>query len=116
VSAEAPTHAAAPPVTGWRVRGEGLDLRGGSGDGFTLRAQVHEAWDAVRVHVRPGTSVAEVKRAALRALLGDQADPAEYMVKLRGTELRGEGETLERVGARAGSTLFLHARRRRPIR
>jgi hypothetical protein len=106
----------APPVTSWRVRGEGIDLRRGASGGFTLRAQVHEAWDAVRVQALPGTPVAEVKQAALHALLGEQTNPADYMVKLHGTELRHEQETLEQVGARAGSTLFMHARRRRPIR
>lgn len=106
----------APPVTTWRTAGEPIDLRGGAGDGFMLRAQVHEAWDAVRVLALPTTTVAEVKRAALAALIGPSADPAEYMAKRHGTELRAEEESLERAGVRAGSTVLVHARRRRPVR
>jgi hypothetical protein len=60
-----PQHA--PPVTSWRTTGEPIDLRGGAGDGFTLRAQVHEAWDAVRVLALPTTTVAGVRRHAQRA-------------------------------------------------
>jgi hypothetical protein len=106
----------APFVTQLRTRGETLDLAVGADDAFLIRGQVHEAWDAVRLRVSPRTTVAAVKVAALAALLGDGSDAAAYMAKVRGFEVRDESQPLDAVGVRAGSTVFVHGRRRRPIR
>lgn len=81
-----------------------------------IRAQVHEAWDAVRVQVVSATTIAEVKRAGLEALLGDATDPSLYMTKVHGIEVHDESRSLADGGIRAGTTVFVHLRRRRPIR
>jgi len=106
----------APFVTQLRTRGESLDLSGASADAFLIRAQVHEAWDAVRVLVSTTTTVAMVKQAALGALLRDGSDPDAYVAKVRGHEVHDESCTLADADVRAGTTVFVHARRRRAIR
>lgn len=106
----------APFVTQLRTHGPTIDLSAGATDAFVIRAQVHEAWDAVRLQVSAATTVAVVKQAALTALLADERDPAAYMAKVGGTEIRDESQPLSAVGVRAGTTVLVHARRRRPIR
>ncbi len=106
----------APLVTQFRTRGDAIDLAAGSEHSFLIRAQVHEAWDAVRVRVHSAIAVAAVKRVALTALLRDASDPDAYVVKLRGHEVRDESRTLADLDVRAGSTVFVHARRRRAVR
>ena len=82
---------------------------------WVLRVQAAEAWDAVRVECTPDTTVREIKRAAMANLLPDVEQHDGYMVKLGGAEVRDESQTLRAVGARDASTLFLTARRRRPL-
>lgn len=109
----------APFVTQLRTRGDAIDLVAGgasASEAFLIRAQVHEAWDAVRVRVTASSVMAEVKRAALTALTSDGSDPDAYVVKVRGHEVLDESCSLADVEVRAGSTVFVHARRRRPIR
>jgi len=106
----------APFVTQLRTRGDTIDLSAGAAASFVIRGQVHEAWDAVRLQVTAMTPVSVVKRAALEALLADGSDPADYMAKVGGTEIRDESQPLSAVGVRAGTTVFVHLRRRRPIR
>jgi len=83
---------------------------------WMLRVQAAEAFDAVRVACEPGTRVADVKVLAMRSLLPDVAQHDSYMVKLHGAEIVNETLTLEQVGAKDASTLFLTSRRRRPLR
>lgn len=90
------------------VLGEGADV-------ITLRVQAAEAWDAVRVTCHPTATIADVKRAAMRVLLPDVAATDDYCVKLRGVLIDNEQLSLAQAGARAASTLFVTARRRRPI-
>jgi hypothetical protein len=106
----------APFVVALRTRGDTLDRSGGDPASFVIRAQVHEAWDAVRLRVSPRTPVRTVKAAALEALLGGAHEAAEYMAKVHGAEVRDEGQPLEALGVRAGTTVLVHARRRRPVR
>ncbi len=105
-----------PFATQLRTRGDAIDLAAGAEPAFLIRAQVHEAWDAVKLRVGPHTTVSAVKRAALEALLADGSDAAAYMAKVRGAEVRDESQSLQAADVRAGTTVFVHARRRRPIR
>jgi hypothetical protein len=105
-----------PLVNSFRTSGPAIDLVAGGDVPFEIRAQVHEAWDAVRVRVSERTSVSNVKRAALLALLGSNEDAAQYMVKVHGHEVHDESLALGDAGVRAGTTVFVHSRRRRPVR
>ena len=59
---------ATPFVSSLRVRGEALNLGSGTGPVLHLRAQVLEAWDAIRVDADPSASVKSLKQLALREL------------------------------------------------
>lgn len=82
---------------------------------WTVRVQAAEAWDAVRVECSPESTIAEVKRAAMANLLPDMTETDAYMVKLHGAEVN-ELQSLRAAGAKDASTLFVTARRRRPLR
>ena len=97
-----------------RARPGAIVLADGA-EAITIRVQAAEAWDAVRVTCRPSATVAEVKQAAMRELLPDVETRDEYCVKLRGALIANEAVTLADAGVRAASTLFLTARRRRPL-
>ncbi len=106
----------APFVTQLRTRGATIELSAGASDAFLIRAQVHEAWDAVRVLVTASTTIHAVKRAALHALIHEGDNSDAYVVKVRGTEVHDESQPLSASAVRAGTTVFVHARRRRVIR
>jgi hypothetical protein len=88
----------------------------GSQDLFTLRVQMPEVWDAVRIEASPGESVVSVKAAALAALSPDEAPIDAFVMKLNGFEVLDEQASLTDVGAKNGSTFLLTHRRRRPVR
>ncbi len=81
-----------------------------------IRVQAAELWDTVRVDAAPGESVLAVKLAALAAFYPDGVESDDFVTKLHGFEVLDEGESLQTVGVRDGSTLLLIRRRRRPVR
>ncbi len=87
----------------------------GGADPMTVRVQVADAWDAVAVQAGAGMPMHAVKDAALGALgaAGDATD--EFVMKLRGIEVRDEALSLADGGACDGSTFVLMRRRRRAV-
>ncbi len=77
--------------------------------------EVPERWDVALLSAAPTTSVIEVKRAALGQVL-PEADPSEFVIKLRGFEVLDENVSLVDAGARDGSIFLMTYRRRRPVR
>lgn len=82
---------------------------------ITVRVQVPEVWDTVRVDAPADTPVATIKQQALE-VLAPGADPADWVAKLHGFEVLDEGAPLSAAGARNGSTFLVTTRRRRPVR
>ena len=82
---------------------------------ISVRVEVSDVWDVVRVDTPETQPVLAVKRAALAALVPG-ADPAEYVIKLRGFEVLDEGASLAEAGATDGSIFLVAYRRRRPVR
>lgn len=80
-----------------------------------VRAQVLEAWDAVRIDADPSASVRSLKQLALRELFPENIPDEEFVVKLNGFELLDEDAPLSATGARNGSTFLIADRRRRPV-
>ena len=101
-----------------QLRARPLTIEIGPSDAprWTVRVQVAEAWDAVRVAAPPTTSVLDVKRHALEVLLPDAAYADDFVVKLRGIEVVDEGASLADAGAADGSIFLVMYRRRRPVR
>lgn len=107
--------AATPFVAQLRARPEAIRL-GTAGDPvITVRVQVPEVWDTVRIDAPPVTSVLVLKQRALETLVSG-AEPAEWVTKLRGFEVLDEAASLSAAGAVNGSTFLVTFRRRRPVR
>ena len=104
-----------PFVAQLRARPEVIRLGTTGSPVITVRVQVPEVWDTVRVDAPPDTPVLTVKERALETLMPG-ADQAEYVTKLRGFEVLDETAALDAAGAVHGSTLLVTSRRRRPVR
>jgi hypothetical protein len=104
-----------PFVNSLRTRGEAFKLGSPSGQVLRLRAQVLEAWDAIRIDVNPQASVRSLKELALRKLYPDVRRDDEYVVKLNGFEILDEDAPISSTAARDGSTFLITDRRRRPV-
>ena len=105
-----------PFVTQLRTPTEAITLAPAGAAALTIRVQLLEAWDAVKVVVEPTASVATVKARALAVLAPDVPQAADVVTKLGGFEIRDESRSLADAGVKDGSTLALHFRRRQPIK
>ena len=105
----------APFVTTLRARSTTIRLAPENASAITIRVEMPEVWDVVRVVAAQAQSVSEVKAAALNALFPEAA-PEEMVVKLRGWEILDEMASLADAGVVDGSILVMMFRRRRPVR
>lgn len=105
----------APFVTQLRARPGVVRLGNGAQAGMTVRVQMPEVWDLVRVEAAQTEPVQAVKAAALNALAPQETVDA-FVIKLNGFEVLDEAASLSDVGAKNGSTFLLTYRRRRPVR
>ncbi|MBK6845323.1 MAG: hypothetical protein IPK33_08150 [Gemmatimonadetes bacterium] len=109
--------AATPFTTQLRSRPEGIRLGTGNEPVITLRVQIPEVWDTIRVDAPADTPVSVVKERALQALMPDEsAHHADYVIKLAGWEVLDERVSLTDAGAKQGSIFLLTSRRRHPVR
>jgi hypothetical protein len=104
-----------PFVAQLRARPETIRLGTAGAPVITVRVQVPEVWDTVRIDAPPDTPVLTLKERALETLMSG-ADQAEFVTKLRGFEVLDETASLSAAGALNGSTLLVTSRRRRPVR
>ena len=107
--------APAPFVAQLRARPEVIRLGTAGEPVITVRVQVPEVWDTVRIDAPPDTPVLILKERALETLMIG-AQQAEYVTKLRGFEVLDETASLSSAGVVTGSTLLVTSRRRRPVR
>jgi hypothetical protein len=106
-----------------RARPEAIELcrSGGSGGSgaspcVSVRVEVPEVWDAVRVETPTSEPVLAIKTRALAVLFPDGGAPEEFVLKLNGFEILDEHASVSDVGAVDGSTFLLTSRRRRPVK
>jgi hypothetical protein len=104
-----------PFVDGIRTQGVAYKLGAPTGAPLQLRAQVLEAWDAIRIDADPSASVKSLKQLALRELYPDSKHEQEYVVKLHGWEILDEDAPISSTAARNGSIFLITDRRRRPV-
>ena len=104
-----------PFVGSLRTRGEAIKLGNATGSPMKVRAQVLEAWDAIRIDADPSASVRSLKQLALKELYPEDLPETEFVVKLNGFEILDEDAPLSASGARDGSTFLITDRRRRPV-
>jgi hypothetical protein len=104
-----------PFVSSLRTQGTAYRLGSGSGPLLQLRAQVLEAWDAIRIDADPSASVKSLKHLALKELYPDVQNDDEYVVKLHGWEILDEDAPISSTDAKNGSIFLITDRRRRPV-
>ncbi|HET9038604.1 MAG TPA: hypothetical protein VFN40_00475 [Gemmatimonadales bacterium] len=80
-----------------------------------IRVMVQDAWDEVELELPAATPLSEVKRQALEATRVTR-DPAGYLLKFRGAELRDESRSLADAGMVPNGALIVLSKRRRPVR
>jgi hypothetical protein len=105
-------------VSSIRTRGIAHRLvpEGYAGPVWSLRVQLLDAWDAVRVDAAPTTPVDVVIRAALATLAGADATIDAYDCKVRGVRIAKLDQSLASAGIADGSTLLLATAARLPVR
>ena len=83
-----------------------------------LRARVFvtDVWDTVNLDLAPDTTVAELKRRALREALRREPNGDDYQVKFQGALVMDERCTLQILGARDGAPFIVLPARRVPVR
>ena len=104
------------PVNQLRAGPDVIRLGAAGDDVLSLRVEIPEVWDLVRIDAPASTPVAALKQRALYALLPGASDAHEYVVKLRGFEVLNENASLGDIGVRTGSTLLITNRHRKPVR
>jgi hypothetical protein len=108
--------AGAPFVAELRSRPSTIRLAPEGAAAITIRVEMPEVWDVVRMVVAPSEPVLAVKVRALEALFPEAAMHGDFVVKLRGWEILDEAASLADAGIIDGSILLLTHRRRRPVR
>jgi len=106
----------APFVTTLRSRPGTIRMGGSDTEAITVRVEMPEVWDVVRVETSPDESVATLKAAALAELYPRARFPEDFVIKLRGIEVTNENLSVAQVGALNGSIFLVTYRRRRPVR
>jgi len=91
-------------------------VEAGGGARFPVRVMVTDAWDSVTVQVDDSTTVAQLKRDALRAALKQPPLEREYVVKFRGAAVLDESQTVRALGAVANAPFIVLPARRLPVR
>ncbi len=106
----------APFVTQLRARGRAIELAPEGVGSITVRVEMPEVWDTVKIVVAPSEPVTVLKAAALEALYPVGEDAEHFVLKYRGWEVLDELATIAETGATDGSIFLLTHRRRRAVR
>ena len=106
----------APFVSSLRSRSSTIRLAPEGVETITMRVEMPEVWDVVRMVVSPTEPVLAVKVRALEAMFPEAQLHEDFVLKLRGWEILDESATLADAGVIDGSILLLTHRRRRPVR
>ena len=106
----------APFVTQLRSRPGTLRVGVDGQPRITLRVQVPEVWDVVRIETPASEPVSTIKAQALAALFPEAESADAFVLKLNGFEVLDESASVTDAGATNGSTFLLTHRRRRPVR
>jgi hypothetical protein len=104
-----------PFVATLRSRGRAIMLAPEGTGAITLRVEMPEVWDVIKLVVSADQPISVLKSAALSELF-PSAINAEYVLKLNGWEVLDERASVRDTGAKDGSIFLLTSRKRRPVR
>ena len=100
-----------------RARGEPVRMAAEGVPAITVRVEMAEVWDTVKLIVSPDEPVLGLKVRALSVLYPNGDFHEEFVMKLKGWEIfNEESTTLATTGAVDGSIFLLEHRLRRPVR
>ncbi len=105
-----------PFVASLRARPSTIHIAPDASDTITIRVEMPEVWDVVRIVAASSQPSLEVKLRAIEALCPDVEFHEELVLKLRGWEILDENASLADAGVVDGSILLMTYRRRRPVR
>jgi len=103
-------------VSQLRARTQTIRLTPPNAAAITIRVEMPEVWDAVRLVVSPREPLLTVKVRALEALFPEAEMHGDFVMKFRGWEILDEAAPLSDLGIDNGAILLLTHRRRRPVR
>lgn len=103
-------------VSQLRARTSTIKLAAASAPSVTIRVEMPEVWDAVRIVVSPREPLLTVKVRALEALFPEAEMHSDFVLKFRGWEILDEAAPLSDLSIGDGAILLLTHRRRRPVR
>jgi hypothetical protein len=86
------------------------------GERYAVRVMVTPAWEQVPIQVDGATTVAQLKRDALRAALKTTADSQRYVVKFRGAAILDESIVMRALGVVPNAPFIVLPGRRQPVR
>jgi hypothetical protein len=105
-----------PFVSQLRARTGTIRLTPAGGQSITIRVEMPEVWDAVRIVASPREPLLTIKVRALEALFPEAELHSDFVLKFRGWEILDEASPLADLGIGGGAILLLTHRRRRPVR
>ena len=105
-----------PFVSQLRSRTSTIRLVPSGATGITIRVEMPEVWDVVRLLVSPKEPLLTVKVRSLEALFPEAELHSDFVLKFRGWEILDESSPLSELGIENGAILLLTHRRRRPVR
>ena len=105
-----------PFVSQLRARSSTIRLLPQGAQGITIRVEMPEVWDAVRIVTAAREQLLTIKVRALEALFPEAELHNDFVLKFRGWDILDEASPLADLGIENGSILLLTHRRRRPVR
>lgn len=100
-----------------RARGDAIRMAPEGVPTITVRVQMAEVWDTIKLVVSPDEPVLGLKVRALSVLYPSGDFHEDFVIKLKGWEIFNEESTsLSAAGAVDGSIFLLEHRLRRPVR
>jgi hypothetical protein len=105
-----------PFVSQLRARTSTIRLLPSAAQGITIRVEMPEVWDAVRIVASPREPVLTIKVRALEALFPEAELHSDFVLKFRGWDILDEAAPLSELGIGNGAILLITHRRRRPVR
>lgn len=105
-----------PFVSEIRARASTIRLGAERPDAITIRVEMPEVWDTVRIVAPPREPALTVKMRALEALYPDATHHGDFVLKFRGWEVLDEASPLADLGIGNGAILLVTHRRRRAVR